>query len=529
MKKAFFVWAGLVFVLGRALAQEAGWQSICAENTHIQAVLTDADNPAEIYFGKSSGIFKSEDSGGAWRSILSVRGENKSVNFLAQDPENKNSLYAATGNGLYFSPDKGKNWRRVFQGKNYFEKDCTAIAILPEAIYLGTKSGLFASVDRGRTWQKESGDLSNTQILNIVSLDAIIYAAAANGVFKQTPGSPRWERIFAATPADNNDSGEEISEEQDEGNKISKITYAAIDPHNAAHLYVATHNGIYESQNLGLDWQALPDYGLFNRKVDFLIVSQESRLFAANKWGIFEFGNGRWYEISAGLPSNEINFLLIDKTGNVYAAMELGLFRMRHHTQGVERAGANGFIETYSQDEPKINEVQQEAIKYAEVGQDKISRWRNQAAKRAILPKVTVGMDRDLDRTTSSNIWGIYSSNGTPGRHYIGPDDISKDDNRNWSVSLTWELGDLIWSDDQTNIDVRSRLMVQLRDDILGEVTKLYFERLRVKMELDNLSIEERKKRFEKELKLQELTASIDALTGGYFSEQIKKQGLSPS
>jgi len=64
--------------------------------------------------------------------------------------------------------------------------------------------------------------------------------------------------------------------------------------------------------------------------------------------------------------------------------------------------------------------------------------------------------------------------------------------------------------------------VVELRDDILDEVTKLYFERLRVKMELDNLSIEERKKRLEKELKLQELTAMLDALTGGYYSQQIK-------
>jgi len=64
--------------------------------------------------------------------------------------------------------------------------------------------------------------------------------------------------------------------------------------------------------------------------------------------------------------------------------------------------------------------------------------------------------------------------------------------------------------------------MVQLRDDILDEVTKLYFERLRVKMELDNLSIEDRKKRWEKELRLKELTASIDAMTAGFFSQKIK-------
>lgn len=148
---------------------------------------------------------------------------------------------------------------------------------------------------------------------------------------------------------------------------------------------------------------------------------------------------------------------------------------------------------------------------------------------RAILPRVSVGMDVDRDKTISRSIWGTYSSYSSgsisaPGRHYIGPDDTTVYRNTNWGVSLTWELGDLIWSEDQTSIDVRSRLMVELRDDILDEVTKLYFERLRVKMELDHLSIEDRRKRYEKELRLQELAASIDALTGGYFSDHLKNK-----
>ena len=64
--------------------------------------------------------------------------------------------------------------------------------------------------------------------------------------------------------------------------------------------------------------------------------------------------------------------------------------------------------------------------------------------------------------------------------------------------------------------------MVELRDDIMDQVNKLYFERLRVKSELDNLGIEDKNKRFDKQLRLEELTASLDSLTAGYYSEQLQ-------
>lgn len=43
-------------------------------------------------------------------------------------------------------------------------------------------------------------------------------------------------------------------------------------------------------------------------------------------------------------------------------------------------------------------------------------------------------------------------------------------------------------------------------------------------MEIDRLSIEDRVKRLEKELRLEELTASMDALTGGYYSECLNSK-----
>ena len=90
-----------------------------------------------------------------------------------------------------------------------------------------------------------------------------------------------------------------------------------------------------------------------------------------------------------------------------------------------------------------------------------------------------------------------------------------------WSASVTWEPADFVWSDDQTSIDVRSKLMVQLRDDIVEEVTRTYFERRRLQVLLLTDPPAEQRALLDKALRVQELTALLDGLTGGYFSRQL--------
>ena len=459
MKKCIVVLAVVgVIVLSVAVgvfAADLVWQDISRGNINVRTVLVDSDNSNIIYIGSEQGIFKSEDGGGSWRSIFSARGTNRGVSFLLFASDDKNSLYATTGNGLYFSQNRGISWNRIFKGKNSFENECTALAILSSAIYVGTKVGLFVGQDKGRSWHKESGILGNSQILNIsynLSEPGYIYIASLNGVFKTSDAGKNWERIFVAHPVENGDNGDEMSEDQDEPAQFSDIKYISIDPNNLNCLYVATSKGVYRSQNKGKSWDLLTDYGLLSKEIKFLLISLKSTIYAVTKSGIFEYTNERWHELSLGLTAEDIRFLAKDEQGNLYAACDNGLFKANF--KDAPGSNKNSILEFYYKDEPKISEVQKAAIKYAEVEPGKIIKWRKQAARKALLPQVSIGIDRN---TTDLLHWEGGSTTKSD-------DDILRRgrDSIDWDVTLSWNLGELIWNDDQTSIDVRSRLMVQL-------------------------------------------------------------------
>jgi len=50
-------------------------------------------------------------------------------------------------------------------------------------------------------------------------------------------------------------------------------------------------------------------------------------------------------------------------------------------------------------------------------------------------------------------------------------------------VGASWHLSDFIWSSNQTSIDSREKLMVELRNDLAAEANRIYFERRRLQME----------------------------------------------
>jgi len=514
------------FTLQSAQTQEE-WEEIPlpADNLEIKTIAVDPTDPRTIYVGSAKNILKTRDFGKSWKNILTVKGNFRYVNSIIIDKAAPQVIYAATQNGLFRSKNYGKNWHKIFKGIGNSQKNVRCIFLSAEnknIIYVGTKDGLFISEDAGKSWLKPSGEISNIQINHIVSYTNSIFAATNQGVFELQDGTKSWEKIFTASDTVNEENTyETFGDTADNEIAIySKKTpnYLAV---NSKGLYVGTNSGVFLRRHKEQSWNKITTAGLTSDKISSLLILEDQIIYAATTGGIFKISefDKRWTECYKGLLSTKVNFLTaIPKDKVILAATKKGIYKTyigRHNLFQDLRGDPqlNKILSRFNH-EPGINEVLRIASKYAELNAEKIQEWRRAAKRKALLPTLSVGIDHDIKGT-----YEIYTSS-TKSYWTTGPESQST----GWDVSLSWDLGELIWNDDQTSIDVRSRLMVQLRDDILDETRRLYFERRRLQISLLRNSPKNIDDKLEKQLRLQELTAGIDALTGGWFSKRIQKQ-----
>ncbi len=168
--------------------------------------------------------------------------------------------------------------------------------------------------------------------------------------------------------------------------------------------------------------------------------------------------------------------------------------------------------------EPTAREVQQQAIEYMRVHPEVVDSWRLRARTNALAPRLTTAGQGTIndDRRTIER----------PGDPTIVS--LDNDQSGRLVVGATWELDRLIFEPAEMAVARESVRIANLRDRVLDEVTRRYFERRRLQVDLELSPPKDLADRVKKELRLQELTADIDAATGGWFSEKLKTTGQTP-
>jgi hypothetical protein len=136
------------------------------------------------------------------------------------------------------------------------------------------------------------------------------------------------------------------------------------------------------------------------------------------------------------------------------------------------------------------------------------------ADRRGWLPEVEVrggaGRGRSLrffdDQTQSSGVvYDLRDREFDRGSEYDG------------ALVLRWDLGDLVYQPEAIDVAREAREVIELRDEVLDEVTQLYFERRRVLLSLRSAAGDAAES-ARLRLRADELAAGLDGWTGVFFS-----------
>lgn len=131
----------------------------------------------------------------------------------------------------------------------------------------------------------------------------------------------------------------------------------------------------------------------------------------------------------------------------------------------------------------------------------------------ALLPEIRVRFDRRLARTESLD---LGRSSVDPFATPVGVDSIN---DLRYECRATWDLARLAFNPDEIAARTHALRMSDVRREIEAAVIRLYFERRRLKAEaLASDFTEVASGGIRADLRIQEVEAELDALTGGAFS-----------
>lgn len=524
-----------IFAVYTKIALGQSWEPI----SHVPAsgktefVAVHPTNPNSLFIGTGGNLYASFNQGKDWKQLFSVGSRNK-INQLYFD---ENRMLLLTSEGLFESRNEGKRWKKIFQGTKKDERNVLSLSRHPHhqnVLYLGTEGGLFLSHDSGRTWQKETNELSR-QLIHKLEVDRDnneLFIAGEKGLYRVIPQQNRLDRVYttkARTASEEihleteltNESDLEIPAEQDQ------IRTIAITHHPFPSIAIGTREGVFVSEDEGNHWERLPLSGLRNTRIlDLAYSPKKDSLFAATEEGVYGYNQNkkRWKELFEGLSPTRINRLTFvsGESDMLYAATDDGIYRIAIEIELPQPEPISLFPEKQwnllaelFKTEPTVGMIQKEAIRYANVSNWKTKRWQWASRIRALVPSFSVGKNF----STSDTVDLDRGSTNEPDVYIVGP----KDRNRAWDFDLNWNLSDLIWNSSQTSIDLREKSMVELRDDILSEVTRLYFERRRAQVEFILEPPSDSLDHMNQLLRIDELTANLDALTGGYLTKELNQ------
>lgn len=458
-----------------------------------EALALDARG-ARLAVGDRRGVLVGSGPGSLERTLH--RGPVQDVLFLPDG-----SLLAATGRGL-FQRDRDGRWRDRTPAPG--ARDVVRLASAGGLVAVATGGGAYVSRDL-RGWRRLDGGLGSGAVRAL----AFAPGGGTNELWLVVEGD-LWrvrldgeQGVAASTRCGPPFAGQAARGLRDVFVDDSEVLALASDT-------------LVRGDREGRRWEAwrptLPagsEAGRLARAFGWLWIATDRGLVRARS------PEGPWRRASGAAARAEVR-ALVASTEQLYAAASSGLLVGRPTASRPDR-GLPPPPELVPRRGPDVEAVQRAALVHLDLGPGEIRRLRRGVRRRGWLPVLDLQLGAERRRLHSDESDEVFTSGALRRLH-----DSDLDHTRSYEavLSLTWDLGDTAFHQDEIDVSKEAREIIELRDDVLDEVNQLYFERVRTILELET-GIHDPAAAARLHARVEELAAGLDAWTGGWFGRQL--------
>jgi hypothetical protein len=445
--------------------------------------------------GDERGVWLSGAGSGAARVLR--RGPVRDLAFSSEA-----GLYAATDRGLYHLDAAGQVSQRPLGAG---VREVRRLLVTPKFILAATEGGAFLSRE-GWSWARLDAGLSAGAVEALAArprpdgadLWLIVEGAVHRATLRTAAGGLAIEGAVRLPIA----GGGGRRNALDLSTSIPEVEVAVLTGWGLL-LY---REGSWESLRPAFPPGAKP----------FRLGHAAGRLWIATDRGLLEAASpsGPWHRVAPPVGNTEI-VAVAGGEALLYAAGARGLFSGRPRSDPPEPLSTPPPAEAPWAEEPTVQEVQVAAIRYLDLGPKRIRALQRGVRRRGWLPKFELrgsygggrSRERDYDEAFTYNAPRLFLDRG-------------RERSRDFSVStaLSWELGDLAYHPESIDVSKEAREIIELRDEVLDEVTQLYFERRRALLQLASQASAGDGEAARLRLRADELGSGLDAWTGGWWS-----------
>lgn len=433
--------------------------------------------------------------------------------FFDVNPKDPDDVLAATADGLRRSRDGGYSWPLVLTGPTPRERSINHLARrLDDAkiIYAGTGRGLQRSADGGESWEPVGHPFVIASDIRWIDFDRtrpeVFYVGATWGLLRTRDGGENFGLAYRS-PWPNQ----------------SLVRQVQIDPHDPTKIWLATADGLMLSEDDGQS---------FERAGGLLFVGSNVRCLSPGKapghmiavtdteiwetrdggrnWQIALFGRVQW-KISYGMFE-------LGRPESMLVLTEAEVLRYGPPTRA--RRIPPGLIERYRRtiaDEPSQAQTVTAALKRANLYRPDLVDYRQGGRWGALLPKVSAVWARQALDVDNARRQILDTNRMLP---ELQSDRGGARENWGWAVFAKWDLSRLVFSRSEAPIARIGRTNRYAEWSVRSTVINTFQERRRLLYESFVDESGDPRTRLMRDLRIAELTAHLDVLTGGLFDQR---------